>query len=148
MTGSTTGLETLLAGEHAAINGYGIAGAVLVRAQAPAALLALVRGGLDALRASRDRLTDAIAAAGGTPPPPLPAYSLPFPVRDPAAAVRLLVGIEDRLCRVARDAVAASTTSNRLRAVDVLSAAAVRAARLRLQTGSPPANAVTALPGQ
>jgi hypothetical protein len=148
MTDATTGLSALLAGEHAAIDGYGIAGAVLARAQAPAPLVAAARTGLDAHRASRDALTDAIVAAGGSPPPPLPAYQLPFPVRDTSSAARLLIGIEDRLSRIAAQAVGDTTGNARLLPADVLAAGAVRETELRLLAGSPVSKAVTSLPGQ
>lgn len=148
MTARTIGLESLLAGEHAAVNGYGEAGAVLVRLAAPVPVIAAARGGFDAHRESRDRLSDAIATAGGTPPGALPAYALPFPVTSAAAALRLLTVLEDQLCGVA--AAAMSTVpagGDRLLAADVLTAAAVRAARLRLLSGLPPGQAVIALPG-
>ena len=62
--------------------------------------------------------------------------------------VRLLAGMEDRLCVLAAEAVgAAPVTGHRLLICDVLSAAAVRATRLRLLGGATPAKAVTPLPG-
>lgn len=148
MTAATTGLESVLAGEHAAIYGYGVAGAVLVRAQASPTVIAAVRNGLDALRASRDQLTDAIAAAGGTPPLALAAYALPFPVRDQASALRLLIGIEDRLSHVAVAATGITAGTARLLCVDVLGAAAVRETRLCLLAGTPLSRAARSLPGQ
>jgi Domain of unknown function (DUF4439) len=144
-TSPTAGLESVVAAEHAAIYGYGQAGAALVRLQAPAALLAATRSGYDALRTSRDQLSDAIAAAGGTPPPELAGYALPFPLQSAADVVRLLAGLEDRLCGVA--ATALEATTGRLLISDVLSAAAVRAVRIRLLGGAPPASAVNPLPG-
>ena len=121
-----TGIEALLAGEHAAVYGYAAAGPVLVGLSAPVALLAAVRAGYDAHRASRPANVDAIVAARGTAPPALPAYTVPFPLTTTAAAVRFLAGIEDRLCGVAVTAVGAtSTPSRRLLATGVLSAAAV-----------------------
>lgn len=148
MAASTTGLEGLLAGEHAAVYGYGTAGAVLVRLAAPALLIAAVRTGYDAHRASRDTLTERIVAAGGTAPAPLPAYSVPFPLSNTAAAVRFLAGLEDRLCSAAATAVSAtSSASRRVLAVGVLGSAAVRATQLRLLGGAAPSKAVVALPG-
>lgn len=146
MTGRT-GLEDLLSGEHAAVNGYATAGAVLVRAQAGVGLLAAARSGYDAHRVSRDRLTDAIAVGGGDPPPALPAYALPFPASDAPAALRLMVTLEDRLCVVAASSVGAASGADRTLAADVLSAATVRAVRLRLLAGLSPARSVVALPG-
>jgi hypothetical protein len=144
----STGLESLLAGEHAAIYGYGMAGAVVVGFSPSAGVISAVRGGYDALRESRDLLTEAIAAAGAGPPTPLPAYALPFPLSNAPAVVRFLAGLEDRLCGVAAAGVGqAPVAAHRLLAADVLAASAVRAARLRLLTGAAPAQAVTPLPG-
>ena len=143
-----TGLEALVGGEHAAVYGYAAAGPVLVGLSAPVALLAAARTGYDAHRASRDALVDAIAAAGGTAPPALPSYSVPFPLTSTAAVVRFLAGIEDRLCGVAAAAAGVtSTPSHRLLAVGVLSAAAVRATRLKELGGAAPSASVTPLPG-
>ncbi len=148
MNAPATGLEGLLAGEHAAVYGYGTAGAVLVSLSAPGALISAVRTGYDAHRESRDSLTDTIAAAGGTAPPPLAAYALPYPLSSTAAAVRFLAGIEDRLCVAATAAVgAASTASHRPAAIQVLASAAVRAYQLRTLGGAAPSAAVTPLPG-
>ncbi len=144
----STGLEPLLAGEHAAVYGYGAAGAVLVSLSAPGVLISTVRSSYDAHRESRDALTEAIVAAGATPPAALPAYDVPFPLSDVAAVVRFLAGIEDRLCTAAATATGATNTaSHRLLAVGVLEAAAVRALQLRLLGGATPAKAVIPLPG-
>ncbi len=145
MTDRAAGLESVLAGEHAAVYGYGVAGAVLVKLQAPVPLIAAARGGLDAHRVSRDRLSDAIAAFAGTPPGPLAAYQIPFALDTPAAVLRLLIALEDRLCGIAANAVEVSV--GRPLSADVLGAAAVRAAQLRLLSGLPAAGAVLAFPG-
>lgn len=148
MTSTSTGLEALLAGEHAAVYGYAAAGAVLVGLAAPGALISAVRTGYDAHRASRDALAEAIAAAGGAPPGAVPAYSVPFPLSSTIAVVRFLAGIEDRLCGAAATAVSATATpAHRVLAVGDLSAAAVRALRLKQLGGAPPSKAVTPLPG-
>jgi Domain of unknown function (DUF4439) len=148
VTAPETGLEPVLAGEHAAVYGYGMAGAVLVSLSAPAALIGAARSGYDAHRESRDALNDVITSQGGQPPTPLPAYALPFPLTSAGSVVRFLAGLEDRLCGVAAAAVgSADLARNRLLAADVLSAAALRAVRLRLLAGAPPAKAVTPLPG-
>ncbi len=143
----TTGLETLLAGEHAAAYGYGTAGAVLVSLSAPAVLVGTVRSGYDAHRENRDTITEAIAAAGAAAPTALAAYALPFPLSTIAAVVRFLAGLEDRLCVLAAAAVGAASASHRLLAADVLSSSAVRATELRVLGGAAPGKAVTPLPG-
>ena len=146
MTGpDTSGLASVLTGIHASIAGYTEAGAVLLRLQAPVQLLTLARGADDALRDSRDRFNDAIAAGAASPPQALPGYALPFPITDLSSVVRLLIGMEDRLSALA--AAGAASSAGRLLIVDVLGASAVRAVRLRLLAGSPPAKAVSPLPG-
>ena len=139
------GLVSVLEAEHAAGYGSGAAGAVLVKLQAPVTMIAAARGGLDAHRVSRDRLSDAIAALGGTPPGALAAYQLPFALTDPSAALRLVITLEDRLCGIA--ATAAGSTAGRSLSADILGAAAVRAARLRLLSGVPTGRAIIAFPG-
>jgi hypothetical protein len=125
-----------------------MAGAVLVSFSPSAGLTVAVRGGYDALRVSRDQLTEAIATAGGSPPEPLPAYALPFPLSNAPAVVRFLTGLEDRLCVAAASTVgAAPVAAHRLLAADVLSASAVRATVLRTLAGATPSTAVTPLPG-
>jgi hypothetical protein len=146
MTGST-GLEPLLEAEHAAIYGYGIAGAALVRAQASLDILGAVRGGFDAHRGTRDQLVDVIAAAGGSPPVAEAAYQLPFDVTDAASSLRLLTVLEDRVSAVAAYAVSQSDGAARAAATYELSASAVRATRLRRLLGTPTGNLTTAFPG-
>jgi hypothetical protein len=142
-----TGLEPLLSAEHAAIYGYGIAGAALVRLRAPVDLLGAVRSGYDAHRQTRDQLTDAITAGRGVAPPALAGYQLPFDVTDAASAMRLLALLEDRVSAVAAFAVGASNGTDRAITADVLSAAAVRAARLRLLQGTRAPGVAIAFPG-
>lgn len=144
---ATDGLQALLGAEHAAIYGYGIAGAALVRAQAPSTFLAAVRGGFDAHRQTRDQLADSVAAAGANPVAALAAYQLPFAVTDTTSALRLLALLEDRVAAVAAYAVATSSGAGRRLAADDLSASAVRVARLRLLTGTPAAGVAVAFPG-
>ncbi len=145
MTGAAAGLEALLAGEHAAIYAYGTAGAALAKLAAPAALAIAVRTGLDAHRAARDELADVIAAAGGTAPAPRAGYRIPFALGDVAAVVRLLLLVEDRLAVLAANAVAGQP--GRTLAADILSASAVRAARLQLAGGAAPRQVAVAFPG-
>jgi hypothetical protein len=146
---NAAGLGTLLSAEYAAIFGYGQAGAALVKLQAPVQLIAAARSGYDAHRTTRDQLADALVASGAKPPTAQPAYALPFPLTDPAAVLRLLVLIEDRVSAAAVAAVAGvSAAHDRRLIVDVLSAAAVRALRLRQLLGVPTPKAVTGFPGR
>ncbi|MBD0718113.1 DUF4439 domain-containing protein, partial [Streptomyces sp. CBMA370] len=68
---------------------------------------------------------------GGTPEAAEPAYALPFPVPDPASAVRLAAVLEDRVAGVYSDLVRAATGPARHEAAAALAEAAVRAARWR-----------------
>jgi hypothetical protein len=143
----STGLEPLLSAEHAAIYGYGLAGAVLVRTQASITMLNAARSGLDAHRQTRDQLADSIAAGGGTPPPPQAAYQVPFDVTDPASALRLLALLEDRVAATAAYAVANTDGVRRKLAADLLSTCAARGARLRLLMGTTAPGVAIAFPG-
>ncbi len=145
MTADPAGLQSLLAGEHAAVNAYAVAGAALVRLNTDPALLGVVRSGYDVHRQTRDDLADAIAALGGSPPEPSPAYQLPFALDDAGAVLRLLVLVEDRLAAIAASAV--RTEAGRRASASVLSAAAVRAAELRRLQLLPPGRVLTAFPG-
>jgi hypothetical protein len=144
---ATTGLAPLLAAEHAAIYGYGVAGAVLVRAQASIAMLGAVRGGFDAHRETRDQLNDVIANAGETPVPAQAAYQLPADVTDAPSALRLLALLEDRVAAVAAYVVAGTDGAARTIAANELSSAAVRGTRLRQLLGTPTPSVTTAFPG-
>ncbi|CAM5550925.1 hypothetical protein SALBM311S_01485 [Streptomyces alboniger] len=59
------------------------------------------------------------------------AYALPFPVPDPASAVRLAAELEDRVAGVYSDLVRAATGERRATAAEALREAAVRAVRWR-----------------
>ena len=119
-------LRRTLGAEHAAIYGYGVVGARLTGAGAAAALAAY-----DAHRARRDRLVALLARAGGEPVPAEPAYALPSPVTDAAAAVRLAGNLELGVAACYADLVAAGADALRALAATALQEAAVRAASWR-----------------
>ena len=133
-------LSVALAAEHAAIFGYGVAGARLDGAVQEAA-----RQAEAAHRARRDELLARLSATGATPPPPEPAYALPFPVPDAASALRLAVYLEERTAAVWRHAVAGTESAQRQLALDALVDCAVRATRWRAAAGIAPAT--VPLPG-
>jgi hypothetical protein len=118
--------QAALAAEHAAVYGYGVVGARI-----GAAREAEARSAYDAHRARRDALRRTVTDLGGTPVVAAPAYDLPFPVPDPAAAVRLAAELEDRVAAVYADLVRATTADLRGDAAGWLREAAVRAARWR-----------------
>lgn len=92
--GAVTALQAALAAEHAAVYGYGVAGAQLSGSAQH-----------DALRywsehqKARDTLTAMIAAHGATPVAAQAAYDVPFTVHDSGAARRLAARLEDGVAR-------------------------------------------------
>jgi len=134
MSADTTVLQETLAAEHAAIYGYGVAGARLSDAARRDALSAY-----DTHRARRDRWREFVVAGGGQPVAAAPAYDLPFPVRSAADAGRLAAHLETRLAVAYARLVGASTGAEREVAARSLQDAAVRAARF--------SGAGTAFPG-
>ena len=124
-------LARALATEHAVIYGYGVLGGRLDLANRP-----LAAQGEDTHRARRDVLRRMVLDRRGTPPVAEPAYAVPFPVTDVAAALRLAGQLEDGAASTYR-AVVAATDDRMLRqlAVEALQDAAVRATRFRLLAG-------------
>jgi Domain of unknown function (DUF4439) len=119
-----TALQAALAAEHAAVYGYGVVGGRIGTAHRSEAQAAY-----DAHRARRDTLTREVRDLGGQPVAANAAYALPFPVPDPAAAVRLAARLEERVAGVYADLVRATTGARRGAAAAALREAAVRAVR-------------------
>ncbi|MFI6288771.1 ferritin-like domain-containing protein [Streptomyces sp. NPDC051018] len=119
-------VQAALAAEHAAVYGYGVAGARVGGAREAEA--AAAHG---AHRARRDALARSVRDLGGRPVAAAPGYALPFPVGDEAAAVRLAAFLEDRVAGVYSDLVRAAGGSLRREAAVALREAAVRGARWR-----------------
>jgi hypothetical protein len=119
-------LQTALAGEHAAIYGYGVVGAHLrgrARTRAQAAY--------GAHRARRDQLRDLIVERGATPVAAAAGYQLPRPVSSAADARLLATELEERLAAVWLDAVTELQDELRALAARVVQEVAVRAASWR-----------------
>ncbi|HEX6870275.1 MAG TPA: ferritin-like domain-containing protein [Micromonosporaceae bacterium] len=133
-------LATALAAEHAAIFGYGVAGAHLDKSGQNTA-----RQAEAAHRVRRDALLLRIAGAGATPPPAAPAYALPFAVTDRESALSLAVALEERTGQAWRAAIAATTGDERKLALDALIDCAVRATKWRVTARVDPATVT--LPG-
>ncbi|WP_020122672.1 ferritin-like domain-containing protein [Streptomyces canus] len=119
-------LQKALAAEHAAVYGYGVVGGRIGEARRAEA-----KAAYDAHRARRDALVRAVRDLDGKPVAAAPAYALPFPVPDPAAAVRLAADLEDRVAGVWSDVVRATGGERRSTAAEALREAAVRAVRWR-----------------
>jgi len=132
--GADDALQAWLAGEHAAVYGYGVLGGRLPRSLRPAAVAAR-----DAHRSRRDALQALLAGRRLTPVAAAPAYGLPAPVRSPVEALRLGIGIEERLARATYAVVAAADTADVRRIAAVaLQEQAVRATGWRSLAGVAP----------
>ena len=116
-------LAAAMAAEVAAIYAYGILGVHL----ATAAQVNEARAAETAHRNRRDyllgRMNQPEAAPAG--------YELPFPVIDPASALRLAVHVEDGVAQAWRPVLGASQGADREAALAALTDAAVRASRWR-----------------
>ena len=117
-------LQAALAGEHAAVYGYGVIGARL----AGTSSAVRARSGYDTHRARRSSLRTAIAGAGAEPVAAEAAYDLGGPVLTPAQAKALAARIELAAAATYADVVAASDGAARGIPASWLSDAAVRAA--------------------
>lgn len=127
-------LQAALAAEHAAIYGYGVAGARLAGARQAQALR-----DWDAHQSARDTLVSMLAARGTKPVMSATAYQLPFQVRGASTAVALLALLEDGVTRAYLGVVAVTDPAVRSFGARSANAAALRAATWRGRT--------TAFPG-
>jgi hypothetical protein len=134
----TQALAAALVVEHQAVYGYGVAGAHLAGRDRTTALAAL-----DAHRLRRDRLAALLSGKGASPPAAAPAYALPYPMRDAAAARSLCAALEDGCAGAAWDLTAAAPARSAARELAVRWLAQAAAAAVGWRGASGPA-----LPGQ
>jgi hypothetical protein len=122
-------LQAALAAEHAAVYGYGVAGAHLSGARQ--------KGAAQDWRiheASRDALAAMITALGAQPVAAAAAYRLPFRVSSGRDAVSLAAFLEDRVATAYLGVVALTETRLRMFGARAVESAALRAAGWRGQT--------------
>ncbi|MDF3294096.1 ferritin-like domain-containing protein [Streptomyces silvisoli] len=124
--GELAAVQAALAAEYAALYGYGVVGARVDDARRADA-----RAAYDAHRAHRDALTRTVRDLGADPVAADAGYALPFPVTDPASAVRLAAVLEDRVAAAYADLVRAGHGDVRRDAAAALRESAVRAVRWR-----------------
>jgi Domain of unknown function (DUF4439) len=122
-------LQAALAAEHAAVYGYGVAGAHLAGRQQAAAMTAW-----NAHRARRDELIAMLAAQAVQPVAAADAYRLPLHVHSVHTAVSLALAIEDGVTRAYLGVVAVPDARLRAFATLAMQESAVRAASLRGST--------------
>jgi hypothetical protein len=123
---SLRALQDVLAGEHAAIYGYGVAGAWLSGRRRDRA-----RAAFAAHRTRRDQLQELIRGRGAEPVAAAASYALARPVTSATDAVALATLLEERLAAVWADAVAQLEGDLRRLAVRALRDAAVLGAQWR-----------------
>jgi hypothetical protein len=122
-------LQAALAAEHAAVYGYGVAGAHLSGARQRAAA-----HDWEVHQAARDTLAAMITARGARPVAAAPAYRLPFPVHGSRAAVSLAAFLEDRVATAYLGVVALTETRLRMFGARSVESAALRAVGWRGRT--------------
>ena len=122
-------LQAALAAEHAAVYGYGVAGALLTGSD-QATALADWRSHEEA----RDTLEAMIVKLGATPVAASAAYTLPFAVTDARSARRLAAALEDGVTRAYLGIVAVSDTTLRTFGALAMQTPAKRAAAWRGST--------------
>ena len=122
MSTAVTALQGALAAEHAAVYGYGVAGAMLAgNEQADA------RADWTAHQVARDTLEAMLAKLGATPVAASPAYALPFPVTSASTAAKLAATLEEGVTRGYLGLVAVSNPTLRAFAAKAMQASANRA---------------------
>jgi Domain of unknown function (DUF4439) len=119
-------LQAALDAEHAAVYGYGVAGAHLAGARQQQAARDWA-----AHEAARDTLAAMIIALGAQPVAAAAAYQLPFPVHTGPAAVTLAALLEDRVAAAYLGLVAISDARLRMFGARALRSAALRATSWR-----------------
>jgi hypothetical protein len=114
-------LQSALAAEHAAIYGYGVAGAHLTGILEQAA-----QRDWAAHQVARDTLESKLTSLGAQPVPAQDAYQLPFQVGTVPAAVSLAAFLEDRVAAAYLGLVALDDPGLRAWGAQQVQAAAVR----------------------
>ena len=122
MSASVAALQNVLAAEHAAVYGYGVAGAQLAGTGQSDA-----RADWTAHRVARDNLTTMLSQLGATPVAASPAYRLPFPVTSPQAAAKLAATLEEGVTRAYLALVAVKNPTLRTFAAQAMQTSANRA---------------------
>ena len=140
-----TALQAALAAEHAAVYGYGVAGAQLAGRRQAAA-----QRDWNEHQQARDVLASLLQARGAAPVAAATSYRLPFAVRSARAAVSLAALLEDRVTTAYLGLVGLTDPALRSFGATVVQTAALRATAWRRQTvafpGLTPAGAGSSRP--
>ncbi|MFI0354114.1 ferritin-like domain-containing protein [Actinomadura sp. 9N407] len=138
-------LQQALLAEHAAVYGYGIAGARL-----RGTLRQSARTGWDLHRARRDDLAARLTAMGADPRAAAPAYKLPARITSARSAAKVAAALEDDAVTAYAGLAGSGDAALRTFAARAMQEAMERAVRWRAQAGPPaaagPASAFPGLP--
>lgn len=126
VTSSVDVLQACLAGEHAALYGYGVVGGVLAVTARKSPDRTYAQTSYDEHRARRDDLSRLIAGLGATPVEPRPGYATPFEVVDHNGARRLARDLEHATAVLYGLAVSSTVDATRGFAAHALTDCAVR----------------------
>ncbi len=124
-----TALQAALAAEHAAVYGYGVAGAQLTGKRQAAA-----QRDWNEHQQARDALVSLLQARGAAPVAAATSYRLPFSVRSARSAVSLAALLEDRVTTAYLGLVGLTDPALRSFGARSVQAAALRATAWRRQT--------------
>jgi hypothetical protein len=122
-------LQGALAAEHAAVYGYGVAGAILT-----GAARAQARADWTAHQVARDTLESMLTGLGATPVAASPAYDLPFAVTGAASAKALAAALEEGVTRAYLGVVAVDSPALRVFGATAMQVSANRAVTWRGST--------------
>ena len=135
--GTVSALQAALAAEHAAVYGYGVAGAYRA---GPA--VATATADWNAHQVARDTLETMLRQTGAQPVAAAPAYQLPHKVDGPVSAAKLAVLLENRVTAAYLGVVAVGDLPVRQFGARAMAGSAGRAASWRGRTvafpGFPP----------
>ncbi len=140
--GAMSALQAALAAEHAAIFGYGVAGAHLTGSS-----LAAAEQDWTAHHQARDTLTAMILRRGAAPAAAQAFYQLPFRVHDATSAMAFAAHLEDGVTRAYLGLVAVSDQRLRQFGAMAMQDAAQRAASWRGSTQAFPGLKLLAVTG-
>jgi len=121
MSAPVGALQAALTAEHAAVYGYGVAGAMLAGGEQAEA-----RADWTAHMVARDALESMLTKLGATPVAASPAYALPFAITDSKSAARLAATLEEGVTRAYLGLVAVSNPTLRAFAAKAMQASANR----------------------
>ena len=133
MNRTTDALPGALSAEHAAVYGYGVAGARLEGDDRETARLVM-----NAHRTRRDELAAHVSARGARPVAAAAAYRLPVRVSSAQTAARLAAALEDRVLAAYLGLAGADEPELRRYAAVAMQEAAGRAVAWRRTAGDPP----------